>query len=76
MDKNSNARRKLFTSLALAGVILVSFWPVIRCAFLNYDDPDYVTENPQVQMALALRSIAWAFTTGHASNRHPVTCRE
>src|SRR5690242_10171455 len=41
--------------------------------FVNYDDPDYVTSNPHVQSGLTLANIRWAFTTGHASNWHPLT---
>lgn len=73
MDKNYRARRTIFISFALAVFILGSCWPLFHSAFLNYDDPDYVTENPQVQMGLSLGGVGWAFTTGHASNWHPIT---
>ena len=41
--------------------------------FINLDDPDYVTENWVVRQGLTFQGIKWAFTTGHASNWHPVT---
>jgi tetratricopeptide (TPR) repeat protein len=41
--------------------------------FVNYDDPDYVTANRHVQTGLTSANVAWAFTTGHASNWHPLT---
>lgn len=41
--------------------------------FVNYDDPDYVTKNPHVQAGLSLSGIRWAFTSGDASNWHPLT---
>ena len=41
--------------------------------FVNYDDPDYVTKNAQVQAGLTAAGVRWALTSGAASNWHPVT---
>jgi tetratricopeptide (TPR) repeat protein len=41
--------------------------------FLLYDDDRYITANTFVHNGITLESIAWAFTTGHASNWHPLT---
>jgi tetratricopeptide (TPR) repeat protein len=41
--------------------------------FLHFDDNRYLTENPVVQRGLGLDGVAWAFTTFHASNWHPLT---
>src|SRR5262245_1564046 len=41
--------------------------------FINFDDGDYVYENPRVRMGLSADNIGWAFTTGFASNWHPLT---
>ena len=38
--------------LLLAAVTLVVYWPVTRCDFVNYDDPDYFTSNPHVLAGL------------------------
>jgi len=59
--------------LALALGTLCLYWPVGRHDFVNYDDSDYVTANTHVQGGLTWENIAWAFTTGHASNWHPLT---
>jgi tetratricopeptide (TPR) repeat protein len=40
---------------------------------LLYDDPVYVSENPQVISGLSFESLKWAFTTGHFGNWHPLT---
>jgi tetratricopeptide (TPR) repeat protein len=64
---------KIAISGALALLTLVVFLPVVRNEFVNYDDADYVTANQQVQDALTWDGIKWAFTTGHASNWHPLT---
>ena len=69
----SEAQISGLISLVLAGITLLIYWPVIHCGFVNYDDPDYVTANPRVQSGLSLANVAWAFTTGQASNWHPLT---
>jgi tetratricopeptide (TPR) repeat protein len=59
--------------LVLALVTLLLYLPVRTHGFVNYDDPDYVTENQNVKNGLTWPDIKWAFTTGHASNWHPIT---
>ncbi len=41
--------------------------------FINYDDPEYIVENPQVRTGLTPESVRWAFTADHAGNWHPLT---
>jgi tetratricopeptide (TPR) repeat protein len=60
-------------AVGLALATLVVFWPAVQGGFVNYDDPDYLTGNRHVQAGLAWDSVCWAFTTGHASNWHPLT---
>ncbi|MHC4571781.1 MAG: tetratricopeptide repeat protein [Planctomycetota bacterium] len=50
-----------------------AYWPVLKCEFVKYDDDKYVTDNHQVKSGLSWQGVRWAFTTGHASNWHPVT---
>lgn len=57
----------------LAAIILFIYAPVCRYGFLSYDDPVYVSENAHVIRGLTGQGVLWAFTTGHASNWHPVT---
>src|SRR4051794_36611904 len=59
--------------LALVLATCAVYFPVSRNEFVNYDDPDYVTSNPHVQAGLSWTNVVWAFTTGHASNWHPLT---
>lgn len=40
---------------------------------LPFDDSLYVTQNRHVRGGLTTASVAWAFTTGHAANWHPLT---
>ena len=65
--------RPRFIGLLLALITLLAYLPASRDGFVNYDDQDYVTENSVVQKGLTWTGIKWAFTTGHASNWHPIT---
>ena len=57
----------------LAIVTLAVYWPVHNHQFVNYDDNVYVTENQTIHSGPTLQNIKWAFTTGYASNWHPLT---
>jgi Flp pilus assembly protein TadD len=59
--------------LALAVSALLVFWQVRNFDFVNYDDNDYVYENPHVLNGLTAGDVSWAFTTGHTGNWHPLT---
>ena len=66
-------RLKLYLSLLLCAATLLVFWQLGSHQFIIYDDPEYVTENPFVRMGLTRASIAWAFTSFHSANWHPLT---
>lgn len=66
-------RTAIVLALALIAVTVALFWPVTRCDFINYDDPDYVTDNPHVLNGLTAEGMAWAFQTRHSNNWHPLT---
>ena len=61
--------------VALAVVTLAVYWPVRQHAFINYDDPVYVTENRHVQDGITKPGLAWAFLNLHGEHTywHPVT---
>jgi tetratricopeptide (TPR) repeat protein len=58
--------------LLLAIATIVAFEQVRLNDFVSYDDPFYVTENPNVNNP-ERQSILWALTTTEAANWHPVT---
>ena len=60
-------------SVALAGAALLAYWPVWKCGFVNFDDPDYVLLNPHVREGLSWAGLAWALTSHAAANWHPLT---
>jgi len=75
MESNprSDARARALTAVALTVLVLACFSPVLRNGFVSYDDPAYVLENPHVNTGLNAANFAWAFTSTHASNWHPLT---
>jgi len=66
-----------WTIIAVSGAVgiatLIAFWGIWQNDFINFDDNEYITENPYVQQGLTSESVKWAFTTGEASNWHPLT---
>jgi protein O-mannosyl-transferase len=59
--------------LLLAVGTIAVYSPAIFHPFVNYDDYDYVTQNPHVQGGLSADTIAWAFTSTELANWHPLT---
>ena len=57
----------------LAAVIWAVFGQTLHHEFVNYDDDEYVYENPEIARGLTLRGIVWAFTHVRCSNWHPLT---
>jgi tetratricopeptide (TPR) repeat protein len=73
LSKPLNARPGFLVCLILTVAILAVFWPVRNHEFVSFDDDLYVTQNAHVQAGLTGEAVAWAFTTTHAANWHPVT---
>jgi Tfp pilus assembly protein PilF len=57
----------------LIGGIAVVFGQVLTHDFVNYDDQEYVYENPRIRAGLTKDGVLQAFTQGHAMNWHPLT---
>ena len=61
---------------AVLALLVVTAWlyaPVRNHAFLQFDDSDYVTENPLVLGGLTSAGMRQAFSTFYAGNWHPLT---
>jgi len=59
--------------LGLAVITFGIYAQVIGHQFITLDDPTYIQENPMVNRGVTLAGLAWAFTTFHATNWHPLT---
>jgi len=66
-------RPDLLILLGLAVVTFALYAQVIGHQFITLDDPTYIQENPMVSRGVTLAGLAWAFTTFHAANWHPLT---
>jgi tetratricopeptide (TPR) repeat protein len=66
-------RRNLFICLLLAGITLAIYWPAGNYDLVDYDDPMFVTQNPDVAEGLTWHSFVRAMTSVTAGNWHPVT---
>lgn len=67
------ALRRCLPALGLLGLTLAVYAQAHALGFVSFDDPDYVSQNPQIQSGLSWGTIAWAFTTHRAANWHPLT---
>ena len=57
----------------LTALVLLVYEPVRSFDFVNVDDQQYVHANPHVLRGLDAGGAAWAFTTFHAANWHPLS---
>ena len=65
--------RAILVALVLTAVVIAAYGRVSGHPFINFDDDRYVYQNPHVTRGLTAEGIAWAFTTFHAGNWHPLT---
>src|SRR5207253_724854 len=74
---SSFAVRKAFTISAIAAVIAGMVWLVfgqtVNYPFVNFDDPVYVYQQPEINAGLTLQGIRWAFTHLPSPNWYPLT---
>ena len=69
--------RHNYPVLAVCGFLLLAvvlvFRQTVGFEFVNFDDFDYVYENPNVARGLSPAGIVWALTGTHSDNWHPLT---
>jgi len=73
MIRNLGKYRILLTGMFLAALVLALYWPVAGYDFIALDDNLYVVENANLQKGISLTSLAWAMSTFHTTNWHPLT---
>jgi tetratricopeptide (TPR) repeat protein len=73
MSKTPQKYRSIYIYLVLALTTTAVFYQVCTYDFVNYDDPNYVYENPNIQAGITPKAIKWAFSTGRIGNWHPLT---
>src|SRR4051812_22990191 len=60
-------------AFGLTALNLVVYLQARTFGFVNWDDPSYITENPNVAAGLTWHSAWWALTTGYSPYWHPLT---
>jgi tetratricopeptide (TPR) repeat protein len=74
---NQSASGLLRSPLVLSFILflgtLALYWPALSGAFVNYDDPAYVTANAHILQGLTWNNVAWAFRATVEANWHPLT---
>lgn len=72
---NLSRQKKYVLSICLCMALLtfVVYGQVKDHAFIDFDDYEYITENPHVRSGLNADNIVWAFTSYHSNNWHPIT---
>ncbi|TAL07155.1 MAG: tetratricopeptide repeat protein [Verrucomicrobia bacterium] len=66
-------RRNLLICLALIALTAMVYWPAREHEFVLFDDPQFVTDNAEVNAGLTWHGVKWAFTQPLLANWHPVT---
>src|SRR6266403_6237211 len=63
----------LGVSIFLTAITWLVFGETLRHPSINFDDQEYVFENPKINTGLTSTGVLWAFTHSHAENWHPLT---
>jgi protein O-mannosyl-transferase len=66
-------QNELFIGVGLVAATLAVYGQVMNHQFIVLDDNHYIYQNPIISRGLTLDGIAWAFTTFHSANWHPLT---
>jgi len=64
--------RNLFIVTGLVALVWLVFGQTIKFPFINFDDPEYVYEVPEINSGLTLHNIQWAFTHWPSTNWFPL----
>src|ERR1043165_7519310 len=66
-------KKTILICFFLVALIWLVFGQTLGHEFINYDDPDYVYQNPAISEGLQIPNAIRAFTHIHANNWHPLT---
>jgi len=60
-------------AIGLTAATLAIYGQAPQFDFVSWDDPGYIYENPHIAQGITMESVKWAFSSGYASNWHPIT---
>jgi tetratricopeptide (TPR) repeat protein len=58
--------------VGLIAIVWFVFGQTVRFPFVNFDDPEYIYEVPEINSGLSLHNLKWAFTHWPATNWFPL----
>lgn len=64
---------RIAPAILLALVTFGIYFQVIHQPFSNYDDGEYVSNNPNIQKGITRATLRWAITSTEHANWHPLT---
>ncbi|MGD0784400.1 MAG: tetratricopeptide repeat protein [Sedimentisphaerales bacterium] len=73
MKKQSDKYWFIFICAVMTIVTLAVYWQMRQYDFISLDDFGYVRDNPNVRYGFSWANVGWAFSSGYASNWHPLT---
>ena len=73
MPNVTTTQKKWLITAGLCLLVLAAYTRVADCAFVTYDDDDYVTANAHIQGGLNWQNLVWALKSTQAANWHPLT---
>jgi tetratricopeptide (TPR) repeat protein len=65
--------RTALIAIALAGLVVVAYAPVLHNEFVNYDDDLYILHADPMRSGLGAESVVWALSSTEGANWFPVT---
>jgi protein O-mannosyl-transferase len=69
----ASQKSRLLVCGAIVGAVMAIYAQARDFDFITFDDEDYVSNNAHVLSGLTLENVAWAFSSRHAANWHPLT---
>jgi Flp pilus assembly protein TadD len=72
-DRPTRRWKTFAVCIFLALITWLVFGQTRHFRFVNFDDNEYVYQNPHVTPGMTFDGIVWAFTHSHAVNWHPLT---
>src|SRR5438477_3880865 len=66
-------RPVIWIAFGLVAITLFVYAQVWNYSFVNFDDPDYVYQNPYITAGLTAQGVVWALTTQLQANWYPLT---
>jgi len=73
VNDHKRARLEVLFGILLLLVTVLVYRKVGSFGFVNFDDAEYVFQNPHVLSGLSWETIRWAFLSPEVANWHPLT---